>query len=132
MPKTSIAPAGQTDALVRDMIKRIADRWTWLVIEAIGERELRFSRLRAEIGGVSQKMLTQTLRQLERDGLVARRVSPTIPPRVDYKLTPLGRSLGAAFCGVWLWAEEHHREVEDARRAFDGLGRRASRSALPQ
>lgn len=107
------------DALVREMIKRIADRWTWLVIEALAEGELRFSQLRKEVGGVSQKMLTATLRQLERDGLVSRRVSPTIPPRVDYKLTALGSSLAAAFCGVWLWAEKHHRAVEAARVAFD-------------
>jgi DNA-binding HxlR family transcriptional regulator len=63
-------------------------------------------------------MLTQTVRQMERDGLVRRRVHPVIPPRVDYTLTPLGQSLGAAFCGVWIWAETHHAEIERARRAF--------------
>jgi DNA-binding HxlR family transcriptional regulator len=64
-------------------------------------------------------MLTKTLRQLERDGLVVRRVHPEVPPRVDYRLTPLGESLGEALCGVWLWVEAHHAEVERARRAYE-------------
>ena len=72
------------------------------------------------MAGISQKMLTKTLRQLERDGLVTRRVHPVIPPRVDYKLTRLGESLGEAVCGIWVWAEKHGRDVERARRAYDG------------
>lgn len=118
-----------TDALVRDMIKRIADKWTWLVLELLAEREHRFSEIRAAIDGISQKVLTHTLRQLERDGLVARRVTPTIPPRVDYRLTPLGASLAEAFCSVWLWAEKNHPKVARARTRFDQAAPRAVRVA---
>jgi len=107
------------EALVRDVLVRVADKWTLLIIEALEEGELRFSRLRERIDGVSQKMLTQTLRQLERDGLVSRTVYPEVPPRVDYCLTSLGRQLGVALCGVWQWASQHAEEVEQARQAFD-------------
>jgi DNA-binding HxlR family transcriptional regulator len=72
------------------------------------------------VGGVSQKMLTKTVRQMERDGLVTRTVHPVIPPRVEYELTELGHSLGEAFCGVWIWAERHGEEIERARAAFKG------------
>jgi DNA-binding HxlR family transcriptional regulator len=107
------------EALVNDIIGKVADKWTMLVLEALDEHgTLRFTQLGKAVGRISQKMLTQTVRQMERDGLVRRRVHPVIPPRVDYTLTPLGQSLGAAFCGVWIWAETHHAEVERARRAF--------------
>ncbi len=116
----SAAVEGRVDALVHELIGRVADKWTMLVLEVLGEHgTLRFTRLGALVGGVSQKMLTQTLRQMERDGLVTRTVHPVVPPRVDYALTPLGFSLGAAFCGVWLWAGEHLGAVEAARSAFD-------------
>ena len=96
----------KTDDLARDIIEQIADKWTILVIDALGtDGEMRFSRLREHIGGVSQKMLTKTLRQLERDGLVSRHVHPVIPPRVDYRLTPLGNSLLGKVSGIWDWAE---------------------------
>ena len=102
------------------MIGRVADKWTMLVLEALTEHgELRFSRL-ANVGeGVSQKMLTQTLRRMERDGLVVRTIHPIVPPRVDYRLTEGGASLGAAFCGVWLWAANNLNRIERARSAFD-------------
>ena len=110
---------------MREVLDRVADKWTLLVIEELGSSgEMRFTRLRDRIGGVSQKMLTKTLRQLERDGLVTRRVHPVIPPRVDYKLTPLGDALGEAVCGIWTWVEKHMKDVERARRGYDG---RASR-----
>jgi len=80
---------------------------------------MRFTRLGELVGGISQKMLTQTLRQMERDGLVTRTVHPVVPPKVEYKLTELGMSLGAAFCGVWIWASEHLERVEKARQTFD-------------
>src|SRR5438094_614787 len=113
-----ISPA--KEALVREMLTRIADKWTLMVIDALeGEEETRFSRLRERVEGVSQKMLTKTLRQLERDGLVIRRVHAEIPPRVDYKLTPLGESLGESVCGVWMWVGRHMPDVERARRAYD-------------
>jgi DNA-binding HxlR family transcriptional regulator len=112
------------ETLVREILERVADKWTLLVIDALdGEREVRFSRLRERIGGVSQKMLSKTLRQLERDGLVTRRVHAEVPPRVDYKLTPLGQSLGKSLCGVWIWVEAHMRDVERSRRTYDASGR---------
>jgi len=103
-------------ALVREMLGRVGDKWTLLVIDALDEagHELRFSQLRDTIGGISQKMLTKTLRELERDGLVTRRVYPEVPPRVDYRLTKLGQSLGEAVCGVWEWVEDNIAAVERA------------------
>lgn len=107
-------------AMVHEMLGRIADKWTLLAIDVLGEGgEMRFSELRTRMGGISQKMLTKTLRQLERDGLVTRRVHPVIPPHVDYKLTRLGETLGEAVCGIWIWVEKHLKDVERARRAYD-------------
>jgi|SRR5579883_997537 len=117
MSKTK--PASPVDALVREVIERVADKWTMLVLEVLEERgTLRFTRLAELVEGVSQKMLTKTVRQMEADGLVTRTVHPVIPPHVDYALTPLGRSLGEAFCGVWKWAEKNHAKVAAAREAF--------------
>ena len=102
-----------------DLIGRIADKWTMLVLETlVGKGELRFTRLAEAIPGVSQKMLTQTLRAMERDGLLTRTVHSVIPPKVEYRLTELGLSLSAAFCGVWMWAEKHLERVELARSNF--------------
>lgn len=109
------------DALVTDVIGRVADKWTMLILEVLADHgELRFSQVGRHVPGISQKMLTQTLRQMERDGLVSRTVHPVIPPRVEYRLTDLGLSLGAAFCGVWQWAEANLRRIEAARAEFDG------------
>jgi DNA-binding HxlR family transcriptional regulator len=109
------------EALVNDLIGRVADKWTMLVLEVLAEKgELRFTRLSELVEGISQKMLTQTLRQMERDGLITRTVHPVVPPKVEYKLTHLGLSLGAAFCGVWVWAAENLKYIEQARREFDG------------
>jgi len=108
------------NALVMDLIGRVADKWTMTVLEVLAESEgLRFTRLSEAVPGISQKMLTQTLRQMERDGLLVRTVYPVVPPRVDYRLTELGLSLGAAFCGVWTWAAAHLERIEAARAAFD-------------
>lgn len=110
----------QVEALVNELIGRVADKWTMLVIETLAAgKEMRFSRIAEAVGGISQKMLTQTLRQMERDGLVTRTVHPVIPPHVDYRLTKLGHGLGEAFCGVWVWAGKHLAEIEKARREFD-------------
>ena len=110
----------RVDALVTEVISRVADKWTMLILEALADHEyLRFTQLGRLVNGISQKMLTQTLRQMERDGLVRRQIHPVIPPRVDYTLTDLGISLGAAFCGVWLWAEENIDRIELARSADD-------------
>lgn len=106
--------------LVEDLIGRVADRWTMLVLETLQEKgELRFTRLSELLPGISQKMLTQTLRGMERDGLLKRTVHPVVPPKVEYRLTELGISLSAAFCGVWIWAEKHLHPVEEARAEFD-------------
>lgn len=83
---------------------------------------LRFTELARMVPGISQKMLTQTLRAMERDGLVDRTVHPVIPPKVEYRLTDLGHSLGEAFCGVWHWAGDNLDRVEAARKAFDDRG----------
>jgi DNA-binding HxlR family transcriptional regulator len=116
----------ELDALVREIIGRVADKWTMLALEVLAEHgRLRFTRLGELIGDVSQKMLTKTLRQMEADGLVVRTVFPVIPPRVEYELTDLGLSLGAAFCGVWHWAEQHREAIMQARKAF---GERAAQS----
>lgn len=123
--KTRIRPEqehedSELDKLVREIIGRVADKWTMLTLEVLEEhRRLRFTQLADRIGGVSQKMLTKTLRQMEADGLVVRTVFPVIPPRVEYELTSLGRSLGGAFCGVWTWAEKNRGAINKARRAFE-------------
>ncbi|MDR3439150.1 helix-turn-helix domain-containing protein [Telmatospirillum sp.] len=117
-PPADIDP--RIEALVNDLIGRVADKWTMLILEVLAEKgELRFTRLGELVGGISQKMLTQTLRQMERDGLLIRTVHPVVPPKVEYRLTQLGLSLGAAFCGVWVWAAENLQQVEQARRDFD-------------
>ncbi|GHD15781.1 winged helix-turn-helix transcriptional regulator [Tianweitania populi] len=109
------------ERLVNELIGRVADKWTMIILEVLDAHgELRFTQLARKIEGISQKMLTQTLRQMERDGMVTRTVHPIVPPHVDYRLTELGQSLGAAFCGVWIWAEENLETVEKAREVFDG------------
>ena len=134
-PRSAARPAAPTreeapldprvEALVKELIGRIADKWTLMILEVLEEKgEMRFTRLAECVEGVSQKMLTQTLRAMERDGLLTRKVYPVVPPKVEYKLTALGLSLGEAFCGVWHWAGAHLQAVEEARRAFD---KRASR-----
>ena len=110
----------RVEALVNEVIGRVADKWTMIVLEVLTEHgELRFTRIGELSGGISQKMLTQTLRQMERDGLVIRTVHPVIPPKVEYRLTDMGHSLSEAFCGVWTWAEAHLDRIETARQAFD-------------
>ena len=106
----------EIDKLVVEIIGRIADKWTMLLLEALAQHGVvRFSRLAELVDGISQKMLTQTLRQMEADGFVTRTVYPVVPPKVEYELTSLGESLGAAFCGVWLWAEKNYEEIQMQR-----------------
>jgi len=110
----------RVEALVTELIGRVADKWTMLILEVLEEQgELRFTRIGEFVPGISQKMLTQTLRQMERDGLVLRTVHPVVPPKVEYRLTPLGNTLSEAFCGVWGWAAKYLTEIEAARIAFD-------------
>jgi DNA-binding HxlR family transcriptional regulator len=118
-PHGAEASDPELDALVREIIGRIADKWTMLVIEALAEHGcLRFTQLAAQVGKVSQKMLTRTVRQMEADGLLIRTVYPQVPPKVEYRLTEIGMSLGEAFCGVWLWAERHRQAIEASRQAY--------------
>lgn len=108
------------ERLVNDVIARIADKWTMLILEVLEQQgTLRFTEVGRAVEGISQKMLTQTLRQMERDGLVTRKVHPVVPPKVEYQLTDLGQSLSEAFCGVWTWAGLHVERIEAARAAFD-------------
>ncbi|MFF4159461.1 winged helix-turn-helix transcriptional regulator [Streptomyces sp. NPDC001678] len=104
---------------VRQILDRVADKWSLLVIALLDRRSLRFSELRREIDGISQRMLTVTLRQLERDGLVLRTVHPVVPPRVDYELTPLGVTLHDTIRALVIWTEEHQTEVAAARASYD-------------
>lgn len=122
-PETGLPADPRVEALVNEVIGRIADKWTMLILEVLTEHgEQRFGRIGDLVGGISQKMLTQTLRQMERDGLVIRTVHPVIPPKVEYRLTDLGLTLAEAFCGVWTWAEKNLERIEKARHAFDNRG----------
>ncbi|MEU6713851.1 helix-turn-helix domain-containing protein [Nonomuraea sp. NPDC046802] len=107
------------DCEVRQILDRIADKWSLLVIALLDCQSLRFTELRREIDGVSQRMLSVTLRHLERDGLVSRTVHPVVPPRVDYALTPLGRTLHETIKALVTWTEQHQEEIATARAAYD-------------
>jgi DNA-binding HxlR family transcriptional regulator len=109
--------------IVSDILSRIGDKWSTLVVYVLGERPYRFNELRRAIGKVSQRMLTLTLRNLERDGLVTRTVTPSIPPRVDYELTELGRSLLPPVKGLATWANENKGRIVKAREKFDRAGK---------
>jgi DNA-binding HxlR family transcriptional regulator len=117
-PSEEVSP--KVEALVNELIGRVADKWTMIILEVLHEHgEQHFTQLSRRVMGISQTMLTQTLRQMERDGMVNRKVHAVVPPRVDYSLTELGASLGGAFCGVWIWAEENLAQVEEARDRFN-------------
>ncbi|WP_031478124.1 winged helix-turn-helix transcriptional regulator [Streptomyces bicolor] len=101
------------------LLDRISDKWVSLVVAALATGPMRYSDLGRKIAGVSPKMLTQTLRSLERDGLLTRTVTPSVPVRVDYELTPLGRNLALLLTAVKDWAETHFDEVREARERYD-------------
>ena len=110
----------EIEALTTQLLGHIADKWTMIVLEELADHgTLRFTELRKRIPGISQKMLTQTLRQMERIGLVARTVHPVIPPHVDYQRTELGRSLGPTICQLWDWVAANAAEMAKAREKFD-------------
>jgi DNA-binding HxlR family transcriptional regulator len=104
---------------VSEVLARVGDKWTVLVVSTLGDGPKRFNELRKALGSISQRMLTLTLRGLERDGLVTRTVFPTVPPRVDYELTKLGRSLLEPVSKLGLWTRKHRAAIQDARRRFD-------------
>jgi DNA-binding HxlR family transcriptional regulator len=109
----------RADCDVRHILDRVADKWSLLVIALLERRTMRFTELRRAVDGVSQRMLTVTLRQLERDGLVRRTVYPVVPPRVEYELTALGVSLHEVIKSLVIWTEEHQQEISDARSVYD-------------
>ncbi|MER6271498.1 winged helix-turn-helix transcriptional regulator [Streptomyces sp. 900105755] len=129
MPTTTAAQRREQarvayDAFLRacptnQLLDRISDKWVSLVVCALAPGPMRYSELARKIAGVSPKMLTQTLRSLERDGILARTVTPAVPVRVDYELTPLGLSLSLLLAGVKDWAETHIEEVHEARERYD-------------
>jgi len=104
---------------VSEVLSRVGDKWTILVVSELGNGAKRFNEIRRALGSISQRMLTLTLRGLERDGLVTRTVFPTIPPRVDYELTKLGRSLLDPVSGIGLWARQNRAAIHEARTRFD-------------
>lgn len=124
MSATNTPDTGETDDHARcralgAVLDRIADKWTIMAVGALSHGPMRFNAMVRLIGGVSQRMLTLTLRNLEKDGLVTRTVYPTIPPRVDYELTPLGRTLIEPLSVLSVWAQNNLGAMEAARRAYD-------------
>jgi DNA-binding HxlR family transcriptional regulator len=111
---------------VREVLNLVGDKWSLLLIQHLADGPSRFSDLKRTVEGISQRMLTLTLRHLERDGLVSRTVYPTVPPRVDYALTPLGRTLRGPVSELASWAEKNREQMQSARDAFD---RRATSAA---
>src|SRR5947209_7778743 len=119
-PLPTDAEVYQGNCPTREILDRIGDKWTSLIFGLLAHSESRrFNELRRSIGGISQKMLTQTLRMLERDGLVKRTMYPEIPPRVEYALTPLGKTLGGPLAALGQWASDHIDEVREAQEIFD-------------
>jgi len=114
---------------VSEVLDRVGDKWSVLVVATLGEGPKRFNELRRAIASISQRMLTLTLRGLERDGLVTRTVFPTIPPRVDYELTGLGRSLLEPVDALGTWARQNRQKIEQARAHFDAAVTRRAKAA---
>jgi len=120
VPVLPLQPHPHSDCRdVASILARVGDKWSVFVIMMLGDGPKRFNEIKRMIGGISQRMLTLTLRGLERDGLVTRTVFPTIPPRVDYELTELGRGLWLPVEALGRWAMEHQAEIQDARARFD-------------
>ncbi len=109
----------QSCASVRQVLSRVGDKWSVLVVVILESGAVRFNELRRKIDGISQRMLTRTLRELERDGLITRTVEPTIPPRVEYALTPLGRTLLEPVRALATWAQARSSEITAAQKRYD-------------
>ena len=117
------APGGHDDCgMVREILDRIGDKWSLYIIATLKDGPVRFNALRRRIDGISQRMLTITLRGLERDGMVRRTMFPTIPPRVEYELTDIGRSLLEPVMALTMWADENRTNIRDARLRYDAGG----------
>lgn len=130
MKQGNIRETGDCRA-ISGVLARIGDKWSVLIVSRLGKQPMRFNELKREIGGISQRMLTLTLRGLERDGLITRTVFPTIPPRVDYELTPLGRSLLVPVSALGDWALRNIVRIETARAAFDGAKTKPNAAKSP-
>ena len=126
--RSSSNPKDPGCTTIREILTRVGDKWSVFVIVLLGERTMRFTELQRSIEGISQRMLTLTVRQLERDGLVERVVYPVVPPRVEYSLTALGATLLDPLIAIAQWAEVHRVDIEAARAEFDG---RAESSPTP-
>jgi len=135
--KPARTPVSVNHCAARDVLARVGDKWSVYVLFLLGDGTRRFMDLRRSIEGISQRMLTVTLRNLERDGLISRTVYPVVPPRVDYALTPLGRTLRDVIDALVIWAEKHTGDIRRARAVYDrravgaGASRRLSADAPP-
>ncbi|WEH38423.1 helix-turn-helix domain-containing protein [Streptomyces sp. AM 2-1-1] len=109
----------RADSLAREIFSGVANKWALLLINVLADRTLRFTELQKQVGGISHKMLSQTLRHLERDGLVDRTVHPVVPPRVEYRLTEAGQALRTTVNGMCAWTRAYLDHIEEARRRFD-------------
>jgi DNA-binding HxlR family transcriptional regulator len=116
--------------MIREVLSLVGDKWSVQVVAMLGEGPMRFSELRRSVDGISQRMLTLTLRGLERDGLITRLVTPTVPPRVDYELTKLGRTLLEPVSGLVQWAGRNREKLQAARNEFDA--RQAATTRRPR
>lgn len=116
----AIRAGGEDCRRIGQVLARVGDKWSVLIVMLLCGGPRRFKEIKRSVGGISQRMLTLTLKGLERDGMVTRTMFPTIPPRVDYALTPLGRSLSEPVMALGSWARGHMGEIEAARRAYDG------------
>ena len=114
-----------------DVLSRVGDKWTIFVVALLSERSMRFNELRRAVGAISQRMLTLTLKGLERDGLVTRTVHPTIPPRVDYELTPIGRTLTDPLKALHAWSTGNRATIETARARYDARQKQKPADAPP-
>ena len=130
MSPRHIDPKGPTCLAVRDVLNRVGDKWSVLVVGLLGEGTKRFSELRRSVEGISQRMLTLTVRGLERDGLVTRTIFPTIPPRVDYELTTMGRTLLKPINALAEWSEENRAAIQEARTRYDAKASRRAKLAI--
>jgi DNA-binding HxlR family transcriptional regulator len=123
--RTTARPRYPAPCLARDVLDRVGDKWSVYVLFLLGDGTHRFSELLRSIEGISQRMLTVTLRNLERDGLLRRTVHPVVPPHVDYALTPLGRTLRDIVRALVTWAEEHTGDIDRARADYDKRARKS-------
>ena len=112
------ADLARADSLAREIFSDVANKWAFLIIEFLGQRTMRFSELRNEVGGISHKMLTQNLRMLEHNGLIVRTVHPVVPPRVDYNLTEAGQALRAVVDGMCGWTQQYLGHIEASRKGL--------------